>query len=152
MSASLTATWVEQNQCPLHQSILLTQGPIREIFMKKHWELVELENEVFWPFWIFQKRKKELLHLKENKHLVHMNFIFFCTMDGLFRILEKRLSKLICTQLYYLPGSLPSLCCFRPPHPPRLPWPLRPPRFCPASPLGLLKLKLNVQDLLPTVR
>ena len=56
MLASFTATWVEQNQCPLHQSILLTQGPIHEIFMKKYWELAELENEVFlrWPFWIFR--------------------------------------------------------------------------------------------------
>ena len=27
---------------------------------------------------------------------------FFCTMDGFFRILEKRLSELICTQLYTL--------------------------------------------------
>ena len=34
--ASLKAIWVEQNQCPLHQSILLTQEPIREIFMKKY--------------------------------------------------------------------------------------------------------------------
>ena len=34
--ASLTAIWVEQNQCPLHQSILLTQGPSHEIFMKKY--------------------------------------------------------------------------------------------------------------------
>ena len=34
--ASLTAIWVEQNQCPLHQLILLTQGPIHEIFMKKY--------------------------------------------------------------------------------------------------------------------
>ena len=39
MSASLTATWVEQNQCPLHQSILLTQGPIHENFMKKYYLL-----------------------------------------------------------------------------------------------------------------
>ena len=31
MLASLTATWVEQNQCPLHQSILLIQEPIHEI-------------------------------------------------------------------------------------------------------------------------
>ena len=31
MLASLMAKWVEQNQCPSRQSILLTQGPIREI-------------------------------------------------------------------------------------------------------------------------
>ena len=53
--AGLTAIWGEKNQCPSHQSILLTQGLIHEIFMKKDWELAELENEVFlrWPFWIF---------------------------------------------------------------------------------------------------
>ena len=28
--ASLTAKWVEKNQCLSHQSILLTQGPIHE--------------------------------------------------------------------------------------------------------------------------
>ena len=56
MSGSLTATKVETNQCPLHQSILLTQGPIHENFMKKYWELAELENEFFLrrPFWIFK--------------------------------------------------------------------------------------------------
>ena len=31
MSDSLTATKVETNQCPSHQSILLTQGPICKI-------------------------------------------------------------------------------------------------------------------------
>jgi len=34
--ASLTAIWVEQNQCPSHQSILLAQELIHEIFMKKY--------------------------------------------------------------------------------------------------------------------
>ena len=34
ISDSLTAISVEQNQCPSHQSILLTQGPIHEILMK----------------------------------------------------------------------------------------------------------------------
>ena len=55
MSGSLTATKVETYQCPLHQSILLTQGPIHENFIKKYWELAELENEIFLrrPFWIF---------------------------------------------------------------------------------------------------
>ena len=42
-------------QCPLHQSILLTQGPTHEIFTKKYWELVELENDLSLrrPFWFF---------------------------------------------------------------------------------------------------
>ena len=57
MSDSLTATKVETNQCPSHQSILLTQGRIHENFMKKYWELAELENEGFLrrPFWIFSR-------------------------------------------------------------------------------------------------
>ena len=51
MSDSLTATKVETNQCPSHQSILLTQGrPIHEIFNKKYWELAELENELVVSF------------------------------------------------------------------------------------------------------
>ena len=31
-----------------------------------------------------------------------MRYVYFCTMDGFFRILTKALSKLICTQLYFL--------------------------------------------------
>ena len=44
----------EPHQCPLHQSILLIQGPIHAILTKKYWELAILENEVFLsrPFWI----------------------------------------------------------------------------------------------------
>ena len=36
MSDSLTTILVEPYQCPSHQSILLTQGLIHEIFMKKY--------------------------------------------------------------------------------------------------------------------
>ena len=36
MSDSLTTIQVEAHQCPSHQSILLTQGPIHEIFMKHY--------------------------------------------------------------------------------------------------------------------
>ena len=38
MSDSLTAIKVEPHQCPSHQSILLIQGPIHEIFTKKNIE------------------------------------------------------------------------------------------------------------------
>ena len=44
---SLTTISVEPHWCPLHQFILLTQGPIPEIFMKKYWELTVLKNSVF---------------------------------------------------------------------------------------------------------
>ena len=36
MLDSLTTIYVKQHQCPWHQPILLTQGPIHEIFMKKY--------------------------------------------------------------------------------------------------------------------
>ena len=45
--ASLTAIWVEQNQCPLHQSILLTQGPIHEILATIAQLLVVVEKLSF---------------------------------------------------------------------------------------------------------
>ena len=55
LSDSLTAIYVELHRCPLHHSILLTQGRIWEIFAKKFWELAILKNELFLsrPFWIF---------------------------------------------------------------------------------------------------
>ena len=61
LSDSLTATYVELHRCPSHHSILLTQGPISEIFAKKFWELAILKNELFLsrPFWIFFSKKKK---------------------------------------------------------------------------------------------
>ena len=49
MSDSLTDIWIEPYQCPSHQSILLTQGPIHEIFTNN------IENWRFWKmtfFWV----------------------------------------------------------------------------------------------------
>ena len=53
MSDSLMAIYVELHQCPLNQSILLTKGPIHEIFTKKYWDLAEMKNKLFFsrPFW-----------------------------------------------------------------------------------------------------
>ena len=55
MSDSLMTILVEPKQCPSHQSILLTQGPIHQIFTKKFWELTILKNALFLsrPFWFF---------------------------------------------------------------------------------------------------
>ena len=60
LSDSLTAIYVELHRCPLHHSILLTRGPISEIFAKKFRELAILKNELFLsrPFWIFFRKKK----------------------------------------------------------------------------------------------
>ena len=46
--------------CPLHQFILLTQGPISKIFAKKYWELGEMKNSIFLiqPFWFLFSEKK----------------------------------------------------------------------------------------------
>ena len=61
LSDSLTAIYIELDRCPLHHSILLTQGRIWEIFAKIFWELAILKNELFLsrPFWIFFSKKKK---------------------------------------------------------------------------------------------
>ena len=63
LSDSLTAIYVELHQCPSHHSILLTQGPIHEIFVKKIWEWDVLENQLlFVDYFDFF-----LLHSHENQ-------------------------------------------------------------------------------------
>ena len=49
--ASLTAIWVEQNQCLLHLSILLTQGPIYEIL-----RIGDFEKSVILNFFFLEKK------------------------------------------------------------------------------------------------
>ena len=74
ISDSLTAIQVEPNQCPSHQSILLTQGPIQEIFVKKFRELAILKKQLF--FWL-PFRKKNLLHshVKRSKFLGQQGWV-----------------------------------------------------------------------------
>ena len=51
--------------------------------------------------WAFFSRPFWICFFPMTKTLVFIwGIIFFCTMDGFFRILEKRLSELICTWLY----------------------------------------------------
>ena len=47
------------------------------------------------PFWIFFC----FISLKNAARLYVWGIIFFCTMDGFSRILEKKLSELLCTRL-----------------------------------------------------
>ena len=60
MSDSLTATYIEPHQCPSHQSILLTQGPICEIFAKIFLRIGDFEKRCFFESailnFIFQKK------------------------------------------------------------------------------------------------
>ena len=108
-SDSLTATKVETNQCPSHQSILQTQGPIHEIFMKKYWELTKpwkwlLFRFLVFGFWLLGWSKKKLFYFsvcKKPRRFI-WGSIYSCTMDGFFRIFKKAVSELICTRLYLL--------------------------------------------------
>ena len=77
-------------------------------FCEKYWELMGQENDILFSFfvsgyWVFQKKKIFLIFPNE-KSPITMAFkrgsVYFCTMNGFFRILKKALSELICTRLY----------------------------------------------------
>ena len=60
MSDSLTAVQVVPHQCPLHQSILLTKGPIHEIFAKN------IENWRSWKMSFFLVSHFDFFFKKKN--------------------------------------------------------------------------------------
>ena len=102
--ASLPAIWVEQNQCPSHQSILITQGPINEIFMKKYWELTKpwkwfLFSFLVFGYWVVQNIFFFGFSVWKKPRRFIWGSIYSCTMDGFFRIFKKAVSELICTRL-----------------------------------------------------
>ena len=76
--------------------------------MKFSWK--NIENWRSWKmsfFWVghfeffFSKKKNCFIFFQWKNLGFHMRYhFFFCTLDGFFRILEKRLSELICTRLY----------------------------------------------------
>ena len=84
MSDSLTAIQVEPYQCPLHQSILLTQGPIHEILAVIAQLLGVVEKLSFFESAILkfflQKKKKILLNSHQNQST-------FIQQQGFFKIL-----------------------------------------------------------------
>ena len=86
LSDSLTAIYVELHQCPSHHSILLTEGPIWEIFVKKFWELAILKNELFFKSAIL---KFFLLHLCEKSSPFIWSNIFFLHYGWFFQNLGK---------------------------------------------------------------
>ena len=69
ISDSLKTIQVELHQYPLHQSILLTQGPIHKKFQKKNLEVAILKNVVFLsrPFGFFFSKHSFFLFSNENK-------------------------------------------------------------------------------------
>ena len=87
--ASLTVIWVEQNQCPLYHSILLTHGPIHEILAEIAQLLAKLKNSVFFESAIlnlfFQEKKffaSSPWKLVTNHEFEWMGLNFNC-YDGL---------------------------------------------------------------------
>ena len=109
-----TATFISGKFCPRHSvtliqncaSILkitntgLLRPQLLQLFSKNYSQL----QQIIWkwpffrrPFWFFFC----FTLLKRPKAFI-WGIIFFCTMDGFFRILEKTASELICTQLYIL--------------------------------------------------
>ena len=73
-----------------------TQGPIHEIFVKKYWELAELENDILFCF-VF-------VFLNENHHGFHMRYRLFLHYEWFLQNLE----KLICTRLLLHKYIIPS--------------------------------------------
>ena len=95
-------------------SILLTQGPIHEIFMKKYWELTKpwkwlLFSFLVFGYWVVQKKKFSCFSVWKKPRRFIWGSIYSCTMDGFFRIFKKAVSELICTRLYIKDFS-PVLC------------------------------------------
>ena len=74
---------------------ILTQEPIHEIFTKniENWRVSGK-----WPFLLGGHFEFCIISMKTSSPFI-WGIIYFCTMDGFFRILEKTSSELICTRL-----------------------------------------------------
>ena len=67
-----------------------------------NWILVELENDIFLVIGFFKKNICFCFFPMKISLAFIWGFLYFCTMDGFFRILEKTSSELICTRLYHI--------------------------------------------------
>ena len=88
--ASINSTIPRTNPWEFHEKILRIGGAGKWGFFK-----AAILKFLSRPFWFFF-----LPHLCEKSSHFIWGIIFFCTMDGFFKILKKISSKLICTQLY----------------------------------------------------
>ena len=64
-----------KSQKNIYVFILLIQGQIPEIFVKMYLELVELENDIFFGYWVFHANT--LFFPNENLHGFHMSSHLF---------------------------------------------------------------------------
>ena len=67
-SDSLTTIYIEPHQCPSHQSILLTQGPIHEILAAIAQLLVVVEKLSFFESAILKKKFAKKIFFLLNSH------------------------------------------------------------------------------------
>ena len=84
MSDSLTAIWVEPNQCPSHHSILRTQGPIHEILAEIAQLLAMLKNSLFNIMMVLQPKTRAgiiKLHERIYSNQVFSPFRFFANSN-----------------------------------------------------------------------
>ena len=76
MSDCLTNIYVKQHQCPSHQPILLTQGPIPEIFMNNFWKLEVLKIIFFasfpWKSFNIDRIARMVKHIDDFSGLQHI--------------------------------------------------------------------------------
>ena len=88
---------VEPHQCSLHQFILLTQGPIPEIFAKNIENWQSWKKAIFFVlflvflvfgYWVFQKQNI-LFFLNENHHGFHMRQCLLLHYGWFLQSLEK---------------------------------------------------------------
>ena len=87
--ASNNSTNPRTDPWEFHQKILRIGGAGKWGFFE-----AAILNFLSRPFWNFF-----LLHLCEKSSPLIWGIIFFCTMDGFSRILEKKLCHLLCTRL-----------------------------------------------------
>jgi hypothetical protein len=81
--------WCEGHWCGSTYMVVRIGGAGKRRFFES-----PILNFLSWPFWIFFTSS---LWKKQPVHI--LGIIYFCTMDGFSRILEKKLSELLCTQL-----------------------------------------------------
>ena len=88
--ASINFTNPRTNPWKFHEKILRIGGAGK-------WDFFEaaILNFLSRPFWILF-----FASYQWKTQPIYMRYHFFCTMDGFSRILEKKLSELLCTRLY----------------------------------------------------
>ena len=102
MSDNLAAIYVEPHQCPLYQSILLTQVPICEIFAKMFFRIGDFEKLSFFEsaililiFWFFC-----FILMKISWFLYHKHALLLATIvNG--KKYGKEFGKKICENCFY---------------------------------------------------